>query len=390
MGRVTLIRGWGCAAVTALASLVAGTAGSPVLKAESFEAIAQTPLAEPAPFGDPAPLHESSDAVGSATPAISEEALEPLGVGGAPRIDRLAAPNWTRYSYAEALIMGRDNQAFNRPLVVDALTDTQVLGTQDLQFPYGGGLRAFYGALGPDCRGWEVGYFGLYNLTATAVAPTAPDTYAFPNGFGAPQSLSDTATITNDTTINSVEANMFHHFERWNFYREAWLEVDWLTGFRYVGVEENAEILMLCCGGTDSYLYRLGSRNNMFGGQIGGRARLNWQRWAVEGWGKAALLGNAAEQYQDPVVSTISGPIRDGISSSGTTVGMVADLNISAIYRLTEVWGIRAGFNTIWLGGTALALDQFDFSSSTTGGGVLQEGGSLFLNGVNLGLEGRW
>lgn len=303
-----------------------------------------------------------------------------------------SAPSWQRYSFVEALIMGRDNQAFTRPLVVNATATPEeaVLTTQDMQFPYGGGVRSFFGQIGPDCKGWEVGYFGLYGLAAEATAPTSLDTYSFPNFFGQPVSLADTATITGNTTVNSFEANMFHHFERPKPTHGGWLEVDWLAGFRYVGVEDSASIFMLCCNGEDFYRYALGARNNMFGGQIGGRARLSYDRWAFEGWGKAGILGNAQKQYQEPVISSISGPIRGATSSTGTAAAMVADINLSVIYRISQVWGLRMGFNTIWLGGLALAADQFDFTETTGSGTILQGGGGMFLSGVNAGLEARW
>ena len=130
----------------------------------------------------------------------------------------------------------------------------------------------------------------------------------------------------------------------------------------------------------------------MFGAQVGGRARWNWERWAVECWGKAALLGNAQRQFQDPLVSAEDALLRPARSSTGATPGMIADLNVSTIYRLTEVWGIRAGFNTIWLGGVALAPNQFDFGdpAAAASGTLRQPNGSIFLMGANLGLEARW
>lgn len=326
----------------------------------------------------------------SPVPELVDECPPPEPVISGVRLP--PSPNWRRYSYAEALIMGRDNQAFVRPLVVNATATPEeaVLTTQNLQYPYGGGVRSFFGQIGPDCQGWEVGYFGLYGLAGEATSPRSPDTYSFPNFFGQPVSLSDIATITGSTTINGVEANMFHHFERFKPNHGGWLEVDWLAGFRYIGVEDTAQILMLCCNDTDSYRYGLGTRNSMFGGQIGGRARLNYDRWAFEGWGKAGILGNAQKQYQQPVISTISGPIRGATSSTDTAAAMVADINLSVIYRISQVWGLRMGFNTIWLGGLALAADQFDFTETTGSGTILQGGGGMFLSGVNAGLEARW
>lgn len=63
---------------------------------------------------------------------------------------------------------------------------------------------------------------------------------------------------------------------------------------------------------------------------------------------------------------------------------------MSVIYRLTDVWGIRAGYNLIWIDGLALAPNQFDFSDTSVSGSNLVSGGGIFMNGANLGLEARW
>lgn len=326
-------------------------------------------------------------------PEVPAEVVAPTPITPVAGFGLPAAPDWTRYAYAEALIMGRDNQSFNRPLIIDDVSNATLLSTQNLQFPFGPGVRTFYGQVGPDDRGWEVGYFGLYGQTAMATV-AGDESLLLPRPLGPEMDPDggDLATIRYSSVINSAEANMFHHFDRWNTYRDAWLEVDWLTGFRYIGVEESANIGVVCCDGTGFPGYGVNTQNNMFGGQIGGRARLNWQRWALEGWGKAGILGNVQRQWQQPVVDFDGNVIRGATSSSGTTAGMVADLNISAIYRLTDVWGIRAGYNTIWLGGVALAPNQFDFvaAGAPGAGTLLQPNGSVFLHGANLGLEARW
>ncbi len=53
-------------------------------------------------------------------------------------------------------------------------------------------------------------------------------------------------------------------------------------------------------------------------------------------------------------------------------------------------WGLRAGYNFIWLAGVALAPDQYDFSDTAASGSHLVNGGGIFLHGANLGLERRW
>jgi hypothetical protein len=60
------------------------------------------------------------------------------------------------------------------------------------------------------------------------------------------------------------------------------------------------------------------------------------------------------------------------------------------IYRLTDVWGIRAGYNVVWIDGLALAPNQFAFNNVDGTGSALASSGGIFLNGANLGLEARW
>ena len=69
---------------------------------------------------------------------------------------------------------------------------------------------------------------------------------------------------------------------------------------------------------------------------------------------------------------------------------VVFDANLSLLYRIDDAWRIRLGYNAIWLTGVALAPSQFDFSTSTTAGTGLVGGRTLWLNGMNLGLERRW
>jgi hypothetical protein len=128
----------------------------------------------------------------------------------------------------------------------------------------------------------------------------------------------------------------------------------------------------------------------MFGAQVGRRMRWTWDRWAIEGWAKAGLLGNSQNSIQDPLIDYTGFQQRPGYSTWGSSVGFIGDINLSTVYRLTDVWGIRAGYNLIWIDGLALAPNQFNFSVADNAGSALASGGGVFLNGANLGLEARW
>ncbi|MCE9631239.1 MAG: BBP7 family outer membrane beta-barrel protein [Planctomycetia bacterium] len=302
-------------------------------------------------------------------------------------------PAWTSYGLTEALIMGRDNQAANQPLVVEVGNpDNVLLSGKDAQFPFGGGVRAFYGARNPDQAGWEIGYFGLYGQHADAATTIAPPLFLqAPGPLG--DSLTDqgeAATLAWNSTINGAEANVFRTATEWSDQRGAWRTIDWLVGFRYVSVEESALLNLKSCDCEGPYVpYGVRTSNNMFGGQVGTRGRLTWERWAFEGWAKAGLMGTLERQSQDALVDYLGVLQRPASSSAATEVGFIGDINLSTIYRLTDTWGIRAGYNLIWIGGVALAPDQFSFAADgpiTT----VANGGGIFLHGASLGLEARW
>ena len=71
-------------------------------------------------------------------------------------------------------------------------------------------------------------------------------------------------------------------------------------------------------------------------------------------------------------------------------MAFLGELTLSAAYQLNETWGLRAGYNLMWISGVALAPDQLDFSFTPTSGSQLSNSGSLFIHGASLGLEARW
>jgi hypothetical protein len=329
-------------------------------------------------------------------PPAFEPAMDiPSATAGAFRGVGPAEPLWTSYALAEALFWQRDNQAFNRPLAVTVGDGATVLQTNDLRFPVAAGVRTFYGQRSPEDGGWEVGYFGVYGQSATNIQGTIPPNYIqLPDPLGGNLTEDgEFVTARYNSLLNSAEVNLFATDSDWITDPSGWLTIDWLAGFRYVGVEEDAVLATDCCVMDGQYLtvpYRARTRNNMFGGQLGVRGRRAWERWAVEGWAKGALMGVAQEQIQDPLFDYTGFQQRPALSRSGGEVGFVGDLTMSAVYRITEVWGIRAGYSLLWLEGLALAPDQFDFSTDTGAGTRLVNSSGIFYHGANLGLEARW
>jgi len=166
--------------------------------------------------------------------------------------------------------------------------------------------------------------------------------------------------------------------------------VDWLAGFIWAGLDEQANLNVLCCTPPEPASYNVRTSTNYFGAQIGQRGRREWCRWAVEGWWKTALCGTSAFQAADPIVGTISGVERGAESATASGVGFIGQLNGTLIYKITQHWGLRAGYNFYWLTNAALAPAQWDFATAQGAGTGINDNGTLFLHGANLGTEYRW
>lgn len=310
-------------------------------------------------------------------------------------------PEWTNYFVFDALFLQPVNGAGDRPLAVGSASSPDpgatLLGTQDLQFPVAPGARLLLGHRNPDHTGWEVGYLGVYGMWANAGVQGA-EQIAVPGDLGGsvPGWLTaDSMQATYSSALNIAEANVFC----WNCC-EGCSEgcgrycrcTDLLMGAFWAGLEDQASMNVVCCEGDPATAYRVQSSSNLIGGQIGIRRRTDWRRFALEGTAKAGLAGSILSQSSGPITSSLApGEIfRQPTSASAGGVGLLSMLNLTAIYRLTDHWGLRAGYNLIWLEGVALAPDQWDFTNTADSGRSLVGGGGLFLHGANLGVERRW
>lgn len=316
-------------------------------------------------------------------------------------------PGWSEYVVFDALFLQRTNQSGDRP-IVQTPPGVPVLTTQDLQPSVGTGFRTFYGQLVSDRVGWEVGYTGVFGMFGSAGA-TGPDNLQTPpplayvvNNFGD----AHTARATYLSSLSMAELNLFRYggvecrgsgatsctgaaCECCSPRSCRYLNV--LAGFVWAGLNEQAGLAMTCCDNPpETATYNVRSSTNYFGAQLGMQGRREWQRWAIEGWWKTALCGTGSYQAQDPIIGSLSGEARGARSSRDAGVGFLGNLNATLVYRITDVWGLRAGYNVMWLTNAALAPTQWDFTDTRTSGTGINDNGTVFLHGANLGLEARW
>ena len=320
-------------------------------------------------------------------------------------------PDWCQYGIVDFLFLQRDN-ATNGAVITEESVGGQppvpLFTTRSMQAATAPGVRLFYGELGPDCMGWEVGYLGVYGMFG-AVDRSAVDALSIPGDIGNQTQgwlSADEVRPTYSSSLNTVEANIFMYqcCPECSSDSLLWSHLgnkpvchcrNWLFGFRWAGLEEQADLNVLCCSNnpTDVFTsYSVRTSSQMLGPQVGFRGRRQWKNWAVEGWAKAMLAGTLLSSNADPIFSSLAPTtiIRPARRLTDAGVGFLGDLNYTVSRRLSDMWWLRLGYNMIWLSGVALAPNQWDFTDTATSGTTLVGGGGVFLHGANLGLEARW
>jgi hypothetical protein len=317
-------------------------------------------------------------------------------------------PPWTRYATVDALFLQPNNATKNRPLALQNESGAEpgalALSTDALESSVAPGLRLFYGSHGSDEFGWEVGWLGLWSIHADAAA-FGDETLRLPGDLGTiVDSGFDRASAVEPrrtANLNSIELNFFDScrfggrdpcakraMHRSTDYATS---RDWMLGIRWAGLEDSATLDVAAEPGDRPTSYRVSTSSHLIGPQIGYRRHTEWRYWAVEAWAKAAVVGSILSQSQGPLVGPFDGvTIRGPRSSDDGGMGMIGDLNFTAVRRLNDTWGLRVGYNLVWFTGVALAADQWEFSDSASSGTSLNGTGSLFLHGLNLGLDGRF
>jgi hypothetical protein len=153
------------------------------------------------------------------------------------------------------------------------------------------------------------------------------------------------------TDLHNAEVNYVYTFQR--------LSV--LAGFRFVRLEEEYS------NGYESQV-----ENNLYGAQIGLRWRQQYRRLFWEATGKAGIFGNDASGFN-------SDGYYPGLRVNyETTAAFVSDLNLTAGMQLSKHWGIRGGYNTMWINQVVLAQRNYTFDNV------------VLLHGANVGLEAQW
>jgi hypothetical protein len=194
------------------------------------------------------------------------------------------------------------------------------------------------------------------------------------------------------TELHSAEVNHVH----------TWNQFSALAGFRFLRLNENFEESLINDNDEPDARNNRNSENNLYGGQLGARWRNSYKWLAFDVTGKAGVFGNDAQQRQSHQIIFGEAEHRPVTAYDGN-VAFVGDINFSVTARLHPMWSARLGYNLIWIERVALAPDQTSAfqavsipqpgespQNSTHLNSEVAATGSVFLHGVNVGLEGRW
>jgi hypothetical protein len=314
------------------------------------------------------------------------------------------------YGQVEAVFMWRESRLIDQPIVVDANTGITYLSTSDLNSGINPGGRATVGARICGGQALEFTYLGLCPNDSRDVA-VSPDSGAFlifpGNFFGNVFVGLDRLQADLSSRLNSLEANLpcccgccdegcpdccGECGDHCGCGEVRCRSYEWFAGFRYIRISEDLNLIAqrTVGGAVEEGNYDVHTSNNLYGLQLGGRTRRTRGRYGWEATGKVGIFGNDMRQRQS-VTDFPDFPLRPSVSSGSGGVAFVGETNLTALYRLTQVWNLRAGYSVLWIEGLALAPDQLDFDfASASGGSQLHNGGAMFLHGVNVGIEARW
>ena len=251
-----------------------------------------------------------------------------------------------------------------------------------------------------DCQNaWETTWFKAANFRSQEA--TLPSI----NGYGmTPPGLYGNAFTPVDTATADLSASI------WSFELNRWARVRpniaLMQGFRMLGWGENLTL-------ADHYqidpanpapiygqdVFGNQSSNSLYGYQIGTDIRL-WDRgqgFRVDGLLKGGAYYNNAVQNSAYTYEAGPGDLQTAnVRAAGGAAAFVGEVGLTGTLPITCNLSLRVGYLGLWLQGLAQPTNQLRGQTLTSGGpgspvaGSLNTAGSTVVQGVSLGLEGRW
>jgi hypothetical protein len=273
--------------------------------------------------------------------------------------------------YAGAVVLTRAAPHRSR-VIEDAATGNTLLNANSYDFNWSAGADIF--ALrrvdGDHIDAYDVRYFGLQSLAAPSSVTTA-------GAWRLPNDADTSAAATIDTVFRSqlysAEFNGRHYSTP---------ALAFLAGMRWLQL--NDQIIGNADAGTITE-FRESTQNNLYGAQVG----FVWSRppeanpFSLVWTSKVGIFGNAARNHLNANCGCLS-------NDSQGQLAFVGDVNLVGKYALGDHISLQGGYQLLWIGGVAVASDQFVvMQPSTTHDGINSRGG-VFFHGAMASLNVNW
>ena len=296
---------------------------------------------------------------------------------------------WT--GRVDALILSRNAPAF-RPLYTVGPGGPVALNADQLESIAAVGPRVSLFKRDHCNTSWEGTYIysGGFVAEQNRANQTAIYGLAEPGIYGILPGVDINAITTRLTSsLQSAELN-----RRWNWGPAT----QFLAGFRWLQWQEGLTINDYYDSGIGQDFYNTNTYNNLYGGQIG-LDTLLWQpgRWfRIEGLVKAGAYYNSASQSSQYL--NINGGIPGdqamvNVGRSPATCSFAGELGLTGVVPLHRCIDFRFGYFGLWLTSIAQPAAQLSGQSLVQGYpivGSVSTSGNVVLQGLSLGLEGRW
>ena len=250
-----------------------------------------------------------------------------------------------------------------------------------------------------DCQNaWEMTWFNAANFRSQEA--TLPSI----NGYGmTPPGIYGNAFTPVDTATADLSASIWSfEFNRWARVRP---NIALMQGFRMLGWGENLTLAdhyqfdpanPLPFYGED--IFGNQTYNSLYGYQIGTDIRL-WDRgqgFRLDGLLKGGAYYNNAVQNSAYTYEVAPGELQtSNVRAAGGSAAFVGEVGLTGTLPITCNLSLRVGYLGLWLQGLAQPTNQLRGQTISGGpgspvAGSLNTAGSTVVQGVSLGLEGRW
>jgi hypothetical protein len=216
----------------------------------------------------------------------------------------------------------------------------------------------------------QLGGLGPYELAAPPI-------------YGVTVPAFDGADADLGARLQSFEFNRHHCLTR---------NLRFLAGFRWIEWQEQFSMQTYSAGAATDY-FQTNCFNDLYGGQIGLDANLLATQWIrFDSVVKAGAYYNIGTQSS--LYTTTGGTAGTYASDSPLSGAFAGEVGLTGVIPLACCLDLRVGYFALWLSGIAQPTQQLSSqvmpSPPNVADGTINANGGVFVQGVSLGLEGRW